>query len=261
MSLSSFEIYIIKQLKETPTYLYIITHIIQHYSIPMSNNPFLQNKPSKYNNRFNFSDEITQFKDRDNTKTHRRYEPTTNSFTKYSSELHTRPHRDSKSKHKDHYTQPQTIQFDNIDIFPNLNTEHCSKTVITNISQLKFKDIITNTTEDTSHTNETDTSSEVPPGWVQISKNNNSIEYTHGPKPTHLSRILELEQQENNPNNIMFKTIGTMINNWNRHETYYDGIHGEGSYEDRFILPPVYGPEYDTDSDYDDEYDDEENSY
>ena len=39
-----------------------------------------------------------------------------------------------------------------------------------------------------------------------------------------------------------------MQRNWDRYQIEYDIIHGDGAYNEMYVLPPVYGEEYDDDS-------------
>ena len=51
----------------------------------------------------------------------------------------------------------------------------------------------------------------------------------------------------------MYNVVEAMKKNWYLNERIYDSIHGEGAYEERFRLTPVYGSEYETESDEEEE--------
>jgi hypothetical protein len=51
----------------------------------------------------------------------------------------------------------------------------------------------------------------------------------------------------------MYNVVEAMKKNWYLNERIYDSIHGEGAYEERFRLTPVYESEYETESDEEEE--------
>jgi hypothetical protein len=63
--------------------------------------------------------------------------------------------------------------------------------------------------------------------------------------------MLKQQFEENLENDLNYQ-MNTIIQNmkkcWDRYEREYDEVNGEGAYEERFRLPPVYTEEYDTDS-------------
>lgn len=80
-------------------------------------------------------------------------------------------------------------------------------------------------------------------------KTSNKIIYNYGSTiPTYIKKKQQ-EELENEPNYIMDKAVSMMKQNWDRYKRQYDVIHGEGAYNEVYVLPPVYGEEYDTDND------------
>ena len=67
-----------------------------------------------------------------------------------------------------------------------------------------------------------------------------------------------IKQREDDINYNMIKAVETMKSNWDNYEKQYDSIHGEGAFDDRFKLTPIYGPEYDTDYSIDEEDEEED---
>ena len=88
----------------------------------------------------------------------------------------------------------------------------------------------------------------VLPKWVSYSRQNGKTIINHG--SSVLERlILENETQilENSPNKLMINVIEKLQRKWDKFKVDYDSIHGEGSYNQSYILSPVYGPEYELD--------------
>ena len=57
----------------------------------------------------------------------------------------------------------------------------------------------------------------------------------------------------------MNKAIEIIQERWNKYKEEYDELNGEGSYDEKYSLSPVYGPEYDTEYENEDAVDDEYN--
>ena len=97
------------------------------------------------------------------------------------------------------------------------------------------------------------------PGWIEICKNKE----TKGLTPYEI-RMNQISLIEDNPNYIMNKAIEFVLNNREKHIQLYEDINGEGTFYERFVMSPIYGPEYDTDEEeiesHSDSYDDYEYS-
>ena len=233
----------------------------------MSNNPFLKSKESnKSNNRFNFLDDEdtnnSSFKE-SSSKSNRKnidYDSSQNSFTQSS-----RPRERDREKDRDSYRNnrrnndykprprepsppPVIVNLDASDsnLFPELAPIKENTTIVK--ASTNFKDILTNVIEDVKPK-----VNPIPSGWVRLSFNQNrQTVFEYGPKTAWMIKQEKQEEiekeQEEDPNYIMFQAIEQMKKNWDRYEKEYDELNGEGAYDERFRLPPVYGPEYDTES-------------
>jgi len=236
----------------------------------MSNNPFLKSKES--NNRFeSLHDDYKESSNKNNKKSIT-YEPSANSFTQPS-----RPHRDIdrnrdrnrdrdnnyrnrdnnyrnnnnfiRSKPRDPSPPPPIvdIELNNTELFPDLTINNNNNTTNTLKSATNFKQILTNVVEV-----QKPKKNPITPGWVSITMINGNIVYENGPLTPFLIKQQKQEElqieRENDLNYSMNMAINSMRKNWDRYENEYNEIHGEGAYEERFRLSPVYGPEYDTES-------------
>jgi hypothetical protein len=211
----------------------------------MSNNSFL-----KPNNRFHPLDDSISNKNI-------RYQSTQNSKYKGFRE------RQNNFKSKSPFIQTVNIDANDLVLFPklltNVNTTDNSYNVI---SSTKFKDIMTKIKID-----EKSNGIDIDPGWVKLSSVNGKTVIEYGPLTECMKKQKKIEeikkQQEDDLNYNMFKAIEAMKANWDNYELQYDSIHGEGAFDDRFKLTPIYGPEYDTDSGMEDEEEDdyEEETY
>jgi len=116
-----------------------------------------------------------------------------------------------------------------------------------------FKDII-----NTVKQSPVDEQNSVKPGWVEVTgvKGKTAYSYRYGEKTEYQTKMEEREEIESTPNYIMNTAINKIMKQRERHITEYNNIHGEGEYEDKFIMSPCYGSEYDTDELADDEEDD-----
>lgn len=204
-------------------------------------NPFL-----KSNNRFNVFDDT-------NTRYNSIQKPKYKSF------------RESQNNFKSKSSSFQTINIDANDLalFPELSNS--STTTITsnnNKVSTKFKDIMSKIKID-----EKSDVIDIEPGWLKLSSVNGKTVIEYGP-PTECMKLQQKveninKQREDDVNYNMIKAVETMKSNWENYEICYDSIHGEGAFDDRFKLTPIYGPEYDTDSsmEEEDDEDDEEEMY
>lgn len=201
----------------------------------MSYNPFL-----KSNNRFNNLDDDNTF-----SKSSRRRRTDYDSNT--SSNHFRRLHKENPV--------PVSIEINNPELFPDLSTN----TSQVETSSLKFKDILTAVDTNLPKTKY------IPDGWVGISKNktSNELVYTYGKPIEKWKKFCKEKEDETDLNILMSDAIDVMQKNWDRYEQYYDNIHGEGSYDEQFRLPPVYDlteDEEDDDGEYDDEFDEEDDN-
>ena len=245
----------------------------------MSNNHFLK---SKENNRFRF---LNDDDNRDNKKSSSNkniveYNPTNNSFTQ---EFNHYKHRNNDRRdnnrrdndrrnndRRDNYTtdsnqnynrfkscvtqekkQQNNIDFGNTEEFPELfnNKKHNTNNSNNINESSKFKDILTNVIED----NNTNKISQIPAGWLQLSIVNKKTVTKNGPLTQHLIDIEKQKELENDINYNMSIIVKSIQKNYEVNKQVYDSINGEGAYDERFRLSPVYGSEYDSESDsYDD---------
>jgi hypothetical protein len=236
----------------------------------MSNNPFLKSKES--NNRFNFLDDEdtnkSSFKESSNKSNRKNidYDSSQNSFTQSSRPRdrdrdrdrdsyrnNNRRNNDYKPRPREPSPPPVVVNLDAADsnLFPELAPIKENTTSVK--ASNNFKDVLTHVIEV-----EKPKVNPIPPGWVQLSSVNGKTVFDYGPKTAWMikqEKQEELEAQlDEDPNYIMFKAIEQMKKSWDRYERNYDSINGEGAYDDRFRLSPVYEPEYDTDTESEEEY-------
>jgi len=207
----------------------------------MSNNPFLNSGrfSSLDDDNDNSSSFVTKSKFRDSdTNKNKSYDSSSNSFIR---------------RDRTNYNKPITNEVidntNNTELFPDLIPKTTTDTTInTNTDTLskpstKYKDILKNVIVDN-----TPVKKVITPGWVEITKKGNNIVYEYG-EPTFF--MLKQQFEENLENDLNYQ-MNTIIQNmkkcWDRYEREYDEVNGEGAYEERFRLPPVYTEEYDTDS-------------
>jgi hypothetical protein len=215
----------------------------------MSNNPFLNS------GRFSSLDDTdndtssfvkkSKFRDSDTNK-NKSYDSSSNSFIR---------------RDRTNYNKPITNEIINEpnntelfpDLIPNTNTTINTNTDTLSKPSTKYKDILKNVIVD-----DTPVKKVITPGWVEITKKGNNIVYEYG-EPTFF--MLKQQFEENLENDLNYQ-MNTIIQNmkkcWDRYEREYDEVNGEGAYEERFRLPPVYTEEYDTDSN-EEETDDDDN--
>ena len=149
--------------------------------------------------------------------------------------------------------EPEKIKIKQVEI--NVETEYFpdlvpNKKDTDKKESTKFKDILTTQIEEI-----VNDGNNIRPGWVEISRTKTTNKTIYNIGPYNFQR----QNPEKTPNYIMSKAIESMKYNWDKRKAEYDSINGEGAYDEKYILPPVYGPEYDS---YDDDsYDDESDSY
>lgn len=209
----------------------------------MSNNPFLRNKDNNNNNnnnRFNIlnDDPVVNVNDRKH-------------FNEEKSRNRSRDNYNSKriddNRFKSLIPEKPKLDVDNIKAFPTLVN---SKERDTNIqTSSNFKDILNNVIEEDRIEN-TDI---ILPGWLQLTMLNGKVLKKEENNETE---VIDEEQKE--LNYTMYRIGKSLQNNYEIYEKEYDSINGEGSYDKKFRLSPVYGSEYDSNSESEennDEYD------
>jgi hypothetical protein len=210
----------------------------------MSNNPFLKQKNT--NNRFNNLISDTQPSSSNNTFLQKK-QKNIDVVTKVSDKKQTHMDIDTKvSNKKQTVSDKKQKVFVLEEEFPLLCESH--STLIENT--LKFTDAV-----NTVIAEEIVEEAKVLPKWVSYSRQNGTTIFYEGSYILEKLR-LEKEQQilENSPNVLMKNVIDKLQKKWDNFKVDYDLIHGDGSYADMYILPPVYGPEYELDEE--DYYDD-----
>jgi hypothetical protein len=205
----------------------------------MSNNPFLRQKNT--NNRFNNLISDTQSVSSNNTFLQKK-QKNNDVDTKVSKK---QTHMDVVKKVSDKKQKVFVLE----DEFPLL----CESQTTLIENTLKFTDAVNTVIPE-----EIVEEAKVLPKWVSYSRQNgNTIVYTGSYILEKLR--LEKEQQllENTPKVLMKNVIDKLQKKWGKFKVEYDLIHGDGSYDNLYILPPVYGPEYELD---DEDYYDDTNS-
>ena len=237
----------------------------------MRNNPFLKSKES--NNRFSSlqDDNKSYFKESSNKYNikNNEYESAQNTFKQSSKHEITREpdsifnrrhdnfHKFTKYKPKESLPLPKGPDITDINLFPELTPIKENITTSKNELSPRFKYILKNLVQE-----EKPKEKHIPTDFTKISLVNRKtvIEYEQ-PITTMIKQQKLEKQQEDDTNYIMFKAIESMKKNWERYEQEYDEIHGDGSYIERFILPPIYKHTYDTDTDIETETEDKEEEH
>jgi hypothetical protein len=144
------------------------------------------------------------------------------------------------------------VDIDNIISFPSLvDTKECDIPINTSS---KFKDILNTGIEEDIIENKYI----ILPGWLQLTMLNGNIlknEYKEVDKDEYEKNIEEQKQEQLNYD--MYKIGKALQTNYELYEKEYDSINGEGSYDKKFRLSPVYGYEYDSNSE-SEEYNEED---
>ena len=211
----------------------------------MSNNPFLKQKNT--NNRFNNLISDTQSVSSNNTFLQKKQK--NNDFVKPDTKVSKKQtHMDVVKPDTKVVNKKQTV-FVLEEEFPLLCETHT--TFIENT--LKFTDAV-----NTVIAEEIVEEAKVLPKWVSYFRQNGTTIVNTG---SYIIEKLRLEKEqeilENSPNVLMKNVIDKLQKKWEQFKVEYDLIHGDGSYDNLYILPPVYGPEYELD---DEDYYDDENS-
>jgi hypothetical protein len=240
----------------------------------MKSNPFLRaaNPPNKTrnnevdNNRFKLLDieekDTRNKKDKDKDKDKKPNLVSENIFTRpSSSSQNVSFHRDYRSKRRPPPPQeiPKPVFNLTNELFPDLGANHKKETTIEEVnedikkditkSHINYRDIVNIEIE--GEVIKSDGKDIVKPGWVEITSKRGINIYRYGAPTEYLKKMREKEEWENTPHFIMNKAVMLMSKKWDNYKLEYNSIHGEGAYEERFVLDPVYGPEYDIESDSD----------
>jgi len=257
----------------------------------MSNNPFLKSKTDmkSNNNRFQFLDNDEENnksikKEKKEKKIISEYNSSNNSFIKQSNVTNNqkdidrgyRTYNKKENKHNLNHkinenepikTTEFTIEKELFpELFPELSTKkhYKSENEVIETPSINFKDILTNKDKGNLSAKNKPTKNVVKTGCVEISysKTYNKIVYNHGPPSSY---IIKMQQQHDDPNYSMNKAINLMLYNYESYKHYYDFFNGEGAYDEKFFVPPVYGSDYDDDEEdnvvSDREYDYEDDEY
>ena len=199
----------------------------------MSNNPFLRNNN---NNRFNLLNDDPPVKNINvNDKKH--FNDRGKRDNRYTNKID-----DNRFKS---ITPDPKFDVDNIKSFPTLvNAKEYDK-----IIQLSsnFKDILNNVIEQDTIENK----DIILPGWLQLTILNGKV------LKKEIEEEAEQAQEELNYN--MYKIGNALQTNYEIYEKEYDSINGEGSYDKKFRLSPVYGSEYDSNSEIEENNDEHDN--
>jgi len=142
-------------------------------------------------------------------------------------------------RHNQEPPKPKVIpQFTMVEeMFPTLGANISTNETTCNQN---YKDVISTRLEKEEEKNK------VPSGWVEIRQVKGVCHYRYGSETHYQMKCRLREEFESTPHYIMNKAVTEIMKKRDNHITEYDSIHGEGAYEERFVLPPVYGPEYDT---------------
>ena len=154
-----------------------------------------------------------------------------------------RGRRYNDNRFKSIIPEQSKLDVNNIKAFPTLvNTKECD-TIVQNST--KFKDILNNFIEEDIIENK----DIFLPGWLQLTILNGKVL-----KKEYEEVIVEEELNYN-----MYKIGNALQTNYEIYEKEYDSINGEGSYDNKFRLSPVYGSEYDSNSEIEENNDEHDN--
>ena len=232
-------------------------------------NPFLNPKKSSksskiVNNRFHSlqQDDTEPCKDSFNQKT--TPDSSSNTFTQPLRQYRDRDRdRDSNYRKKNDFNKfknrnslpvPPVIYIHSDKDFPDLVFKNDDTTFVDTITD--FKQILSN--KDVHKPKPI----RLPPGWVTLTMNHNTAVYENVHQDLQKEKEKEKEKEkdkekekekdkdkEKDIHDSMNTFINSMREIWDKYENEYDEINGEGSYDEKFRLDPVYGSEYDSESD------------
>ena len=224
----------------------------------MSNNRFLkpkeQNRPKEQNSRFQFLDKEDEATDTKKEKILSAYDSSNNSFMKPSNNFE-RPQNtrrddnrrdDTRRGFKPRALEPVKVKVPEIIFTPELFPEliHNSNNSQDNIeNSTNFKDILNTQIEPEIDPNKNN----VEPGFVEITVVDNKFIMKHGPPTVSEIKMKANLEHENNVNYCMNNIVIALGKQWTKYKEEYDNLNGDGSYDELYCLPPVYGQEYDID--------------
>lgn len=141
------------------------------------------------------------------------------------------------------------------DLFPALVKQDVSNIHQEQQTHMNFKDIV-NSSNQNDIINYNISNNDIY-GWVEFYKSNTSNEIVCN----NYSKT-QIKNNEEDVNELMNNTIELMKQRWIRYKEYYDGVNGEGAYDEKYVLPPIYGSEYDTEEEeeeceYEEDYENE----
>lgn len=113
-----------------------------------------------------------------------------------------------------------------------------------NVYPIKFKDIL----DDVTKRDDIQKNVQISPGWLQMTLVDRKIVTKHGQPTLYMENLEKQKELENDIDYIMYNIVETLKINYEEHEKKYDSINGEGAYNEKFRLSPVYGSDYDTES-------------
>jgi hypothetical protein len=205
----------------------------------MKNNPFLQSKTSKKADaRFQLSDSYDE-------------KPYQRENTRYKN-------IQSMNSNTVGFIKPieeKVVRIDttSLELFPKLYDPKDTNTR----NDPTFKKTSTNFRDAINKVNENNTiENPILPGWIKISYQNGKVVTHYGPETAFQKEMKENTEHQaildKDLNYLMGQAINKMQENREKYIEYYDLLHGEGAYEEKFVLSPVYH------SDSEDEQDDTE---
>ena len=209
------------------------------------------------NNRFHFLDDDNvaneKFKSVKKEKKSELYDSSNNSFTREKTRFNNNNRYSSynsfnrNNKTPDKVKEVKIFNIEETD-FPEMENKLLSQqTASVNIN---FKDALNKQNEVVLKTEIEQNN--VKPGFIEITRINGKTVFKEGSITSYMIEQNEKEEYQNTPHFIMNKAVCNMRKGWERYINEYNSIHGEGAYEDMYVLPPVYGPEYDTEEELED---------
>jgi hypothetical protein len=213
----------------------------------MKKNPFTNN------NRFQFLDEENnqvKFQSSKKEKKLESYNLSNNSFMRDRQKTAYIPNRRiNQNKNETSIKEKESKIFNIEEIeFPDILSQErpldSSSSSSSSSSAFNFKDALKKSNPELNNLENQE--NKIKPGWVELSMENKKIVLKEGSKTPYMLKQIQREEYNMTPHYIMNTAINLMNERRERYIYEYNSYHGEGSYEEEFILPPVYGPEYDT---------------
>jgi hypothetical protein len=153
---------------------------------------------------------------------------------------------DTRRGFKPRALEPVKVKVPEIIFTPELFPEliHNSNNSQDNIeNSTNFKDILNTQIEPEIDPNKNN----VEPGFVEITVVDNKFIMKHGPPTVSEIKMKANLERENNVNYCMNNIVIALGKQWTKYKEEYDNLNGDGSYDELYCLPPVYGQEYDID--------------